>query len=80
MKIVLETETPGDSRTMFRLLIDSKLIAAGLTAVQAHILVGEILERISVPKERGSPKGCAAQARLTAMSIRLRRPLLANRI
>ena len=54
--IVLETKTPGDSRTMFRLLIDSKPLAAGLTAVQAHILVGEILDRISLPKEPGSPK------------------------
>jgi hypothetical protein len=49
-QIVIEAETPGDSRTMFRLRIDSSLIAEDLTAVQAHILVGEILERIAVPK------------------------------
>jgi len=49
-QIVIELETPGDSRTMFRLLIDNNLIAEGLTAAQAHILVGEILERIVLPK------------------------------
>jgi hypothetical protein len=49
-QIVIEAETPGDSRTMFRLRVDASPIADGLTAVQAHILVGEILERIAVPK------------------------------
>ena len=49
-QVVIEAETPGDSRTMFRLRIDKNLIAEGLTAVQAHILVGEILERIALPK------------------------------
>jgi hypothetical protein len=49
-QIVIEAETPGDSRTMFRLRIDANLIAEELTAVQAHILIGEILERIAVPK------------------------------
>ena len=56
-QIVIEAETPGDSRTMFRLRIDANLIAEELTAVQAHILIGEILERIAVPKpfERAPP-------------------------
>ena len=49
-QIVIEAETPGDSRTMFRLRVDASPIADGLTAVQTHILVGEILERIAVPK------------------------------
>ena len=49
-QIVIEAETPGDSRTMFRLRINSSLIADGLTAVQAHVLVGEILERVALPK------------------------------
>ena len=49
-QIVIELETPGDSRTMFRLRIDGTRIADDLTAVQAHILVGEILERIVLPK------------------------------
>ena len=51
MKIILEPETADDNRTMFRLRIDAKLIGAGLTAVQAHVLIGEILERIV----RGKP-------------------------
>jgi len=49
-QIVIEAETPGDSRTMFRLRIDANPIAEGLTAVQAHILVAEILERIVLPR------------------------------
>jgi len=49
-EIVIELETPGDSRTMFRLRIDENLIADGLTAAQAHVLAGEILERIVLPK------------------------------
>jgi hypothetical protein len=48
-RIVVELETPGDSRTMFRVLIDGKLIAEGLTAVQTHIVVGETLNQITVP-------------------------------
>ena len=49
-KIVIELETPGDSRTMFCLRIDASIIAEGLTAAQAHGLAGEILERIAVPR------------------------------
>jgi hypothetical protein len=56
-QIVIEPETPGDSRTMFRLRIDASLIADDLTAVQAHVLAGEILERITLSKssEGASP-------------------------
>ena len=49
-QIVIEAETPGDSRTMFRLRIDANLIAEDLTTAQAHLLVGEILGRIALPK------------------------------
>ena len=42
-RITIETETPGDFRSMFRLLIDDKVIGEGLSAVQAHILIGDIL-------------------------------------
>jgi hypothetical protein len=48
--IVIEAETPGDSRTLFRLRIDDKVIGEKLTAAQVHLLVGEILERIVLPK------------------------------
>ena len=53
-QIVIEAETPGDSRTMFRLRIDTSVIAEDLTTVQAHLLVGEILERIALPKPKRS--------------------------
>jgi hypothetical protein len=49
-RIVLELETPGDSRTMFRLLLGNAVVGENLTAVQAHVLVGEILDRITVPR------------------------------
>jgi hypothetical protein len=55
-QIVIEAETPDDSRTMFRLRIDENLIAEDLTAVQAHILVGEILDRIALPKPAAKAK------------------------
>jgi hypothetical protein len=48
--IVVELEAPGDSRSMFRLLMDSTVVAEGLTAAQAHILVGEVLDRITLPR------------------------------
>jgi hypothetical protein len=38
------------SASATKVLRRSQPIADGLTAVQAHILVGEILERIAVPK------------------------------
>jgi hypothetical protein len=44
--IRVESETPGDSRTMFRLRIGEKMVGENLTAMQAHLLVGEILQRI----------------------------------
>ncbi len=49
-RIVVELETPGDSRTMFRLGLDDKIVGENLTAVQAHLLLGEILDRISIPR------------------------------
>ncbi len=55
-QIVIELETPGDSRSMFRLRIDDNAIADDLTAAQAHVLIGEVLDRITMPK---SPEGAA---------------------
>ena len=49
-RIFIEAETPGDSRTMFGLRIDETPIAEGLTAAQAHLLVGPTLERITLPR------------------------------
>ena len=47
--ITVEAHTPGDSATMFRLWIDDRIIGESLTAVQAHLRVGEILERVALP-------------------------------
>ena len=35
---------------MFRLLLDAIVVAQRLTGAQAHLLVGEILERIEPPQ------------------------------
>jgi hypothetical protein len=51
MKIIIETETPNDSATMFRVLLDDKIIGEGLTAVQAQLVVAEIIERLVVPRQ-----------------------------
>jgi hypothetical protein len=44
---------------MFRLLIDTNVVARTLTAVQAHLLVGEILDRIALPKPTETSKKLA---------------------
>ena len=49
-RIVIELETPGDSRSLFRLRLDNKVVGENLTAVQAHLLVDEILDRITLPR------------------------------
>ena len=58
-QIVVEAETVGDSRTMFRLRIDANVIAEGLTAAQVHLLVGEILDRFTLPKHDDRASGSA---------------------
>ena len=45
-RIVIELEIPGDSRSLFRLRLDNKVVGENLTAVQTHLLVGKILGRI----------------------------------
>jgi hypothetical protein len=50
-RIVLELETPGDSRTLFRLSVGDNVVGESLTAVQAHILIGEVLDRIALPRQ-----------------------------
>jgi hypothetical protein len=53
VRISIEFEPPGDSGALFRVLAGEKVIADGLTAAQAHILVGDILERLTLPNGRG---------------------------
>jgi hypothetical protein len=35
---------------LFRLRLDNKGVGENLTAVQTHLLVGEILDRITLPR------------------------------
>jgi hypothetical protein len=49
-EIVIEAEPPGDAEPMFRVSINANLIAKGVTAGQAHYLVGEVLWRIALPE------------------------------
>jgi hypothetical protein len=54
-RIVIETETLGDSRTLFRVRMDDLVVGQNLTAAQAHLLVGEILDRITIPRSARKP-------------------------
>jgi hypothetical protein len=49
-KIVVEQEKPGDLRTLFRVLVYGEIFADGLTAAQAHVIVGDILETMVLPQ------------------------------
>jgi hypothetical protein len=49
-QIAIEAETADDSRTKFRLSVDANVVADDLTVVQAHLLIGEILDRIASPR------------------------------
>jgi hypothetical protein len=49
-RIVIEVEIPRDSRSLFRLRLDNIVVGENLTAVQTHLLVGEILDRITLPR------------------------------
>jgi hypothetical protein len=53
-RIVIETEAPGDSRTMFRVRMDDLVLGENLTAAQAHLIVGEVLDRITLPRQKPS--------------------------
>jgi hypothetical protein len=48
--ISIEAEAPHDPGSLFQLSIDGKIVAVHLTAVQTHILVGDILEKVALPK------------------------------
>jgi hypothetical protein len=37
-RIVIELEIPGDSRSLFRLRLDNKIVGENFTAVQTHLL------------------------------------------
>ena len=52
MRLLLEAERSGDPRSLFRLSVPGRVLAAGLTAAQAHLMVGDALEAY-VSSERG---------------------------
>jgi hypothetical protein len=54
--IGIEWQISGDPAAMFRLRIDDKVVGENLTAAQAHLLVGEILERIVLPNKPRKPR------------------------
>jgi hypothetical protein len=54
-KVRFEAQSPGDSRSLFRLRIDEKLIAENLTAAQLHLLIGEILQLVTLPSAETIP-------------------------
>jgi hypothetical protein len=57
-QIVIDAETPDDSGTLFRLRIDANVIAEGMTKMQTHLLVGEILKRTALSKSSAGPASC----------------------
>jgi hypothetical protein len=54
MRIIIETETPDESQTIFRILLDAKVVGDGLTAVQSQLVAAEIIERPVLPKQKPS--------------------------
>jgi len=54
--IGIEWQTAGDPAAMLRLKIDDRVVGENLTAAQAHLLVGEILERIVLPNKPRKPQ------------------------
>jgi hypothetical protein len=66
MKITIEQEEPGDSSALFRLLVGEKVVAEGMTAAQIHILVGEVLEQMTLQK--GQSKATLAEPSRQAIS------------
>jgi hypothetical protein len=55
-RIVIEAETPGDSR-MFRVRMDDLVLGENLSAAQAHLIVGEVLDRITCRGRRRNSHG-----------------------
>jgi len=51
--ITLEPELTGVQATQFRLLINGRVVATGLTVSEAHYAVSEVLLRIAYPESAG---------------------------
>jgi hypothetical protein len=51
-RIVIEAEMSGDSRSLFRLQVESHLIGKGLTVAQVQLLLREVLDRSNPRRPR----------------------------
>ena len=47
--IIVEPENPGNPRSLFRVYAFGRVYEEGLTAAQAHVLVGDFLEALILP-------------------------------
>ena len=52
MPIVIEAENPADARSTLRVICAGVIRGENLTAAQAHVLVGEVLEELFPPPGR----------------------------
>ena len=50
--ITIEPESASVPATMFRLLVNSNVVATGLSVTQAHVAIGEVLLRMAHPKSQ----------------------------
>jgi hypothetical protein len=48
--IVVEPESPGNPRSLFRIYAFGRIYEEGLTAAQTHVLVGDFLETLILPR------------------------------
>jgi hypothetical protein len=51
-RLVIEAEKSGDSRGLFRLVVDGHVIGKGLTVGQAQLLLREVLDRSNPSRPR----------------------------
>jgi hypothetical protein len=77
-KVIIEAQSPGDSRSLFRLLIDGRTVEKDLTAAQLHLLIGEILSLIALPSNPSifalAKLPASNDPKRTGVKGRLRRP------
>ncbi len=55
MRIQIENEDQRDPHSLFRVMLDKKVVGEHLTAPQAHIVIGEIFEALLRRKTREKP-------------------------
>lgn len=52
MQLLIEAEEPGNPRSLFRVSLDGRALGAKLTAPQAHVLAGDVIEDYVLSKDR----------------------------